>query len=514
MMKSRIVNSSRNALWGVFNKFTTILFPFVTRTIIIYVLGAEYIGLDSLFVSIFQMLNLMEVGFGSAMVFNMYKPIAERDEDTICALLKFYKKVYMVIGYVVLFIGIVAMFLLPYLINGTVPSGININLLYVLYLLNTVFGYFFYAYRASILTAHQQDYIGGRISSVLHLVIYTLQIISLLIFKNYYIYILFLPIFSVLFNLLRNRKVSKLYPQYVARGKIKEDLIKGTKKNIIGLVGFRLEGYALNSVDNIILSSFLGLTSLAYFANYYYIISALTGILTVCYNAMTASIGNSLCTESAEKNIRDFHFLTFLNTWLVGWCSVCLICLYQHFIVIWVGNEYLLSLTSVILFVLYFMVNHLRRIVTTYRDAAGLWWSDKIRPYLVVILNIVLDIIFVQVWGINGILTSTVFLSAFISIPWELHILFKNIFIKEQKIDYYILLFKYLLEIALGGVVSYLICVSVGTDSIRTFIIKIIVCCLVPNLVFVLLNLRNKNMIRAYETIRQMIRRDNQNERD
>ena len=91
LAESRVKNSGKNAIWGLANRLTTILFPFVTRTIIIYTLGSEYIGLDSLFVSIFQVLNFAEIGFGTAMVYNMYKPIAEGDNKTLCALLNFYK---------------------------------------------------------------------------------------------------------------------------------------------------------------------------------------------------------------------------------------------------------------------------------------------------------------------------------------------------------------------------------------------------------------------------------------
>ena len=64
------------------------------RTIIIYYLGAEFLGLNSCLQSILQVLNLAELGVGSAMVFSMYKPIAENDTEKLCALLNLYKRYY------------------------------------------------------------------------------------------------------------------------------------------------------------------------------------------------------------------------------------------------------------------------------------------------------------------------------------------------------------------------------------------------------------------------------------
>ena len=73
---SRIKNTTRNMLAGAIYKIITLLFPFVINTIIIKTLGVEYLGLNMLFASILQVLSLTELGFGSALVFSMYEPIA------------------------------------------------------------------------------------------------------------------------------------------------------------------------------------------------------------------------------------------------------------------------------------------------------------------------------------------------------------------------------------------------------------------------------------------------------
>jgi O-antigen/teichoic acid export membrane protein len=495
MSNSRIKNSSKNMIFGFTNKITMLFLPFITRTIIIYMLGSKYIGLDSLFTSIFQMLNFAEIGFGSAMVFNMYKPIADNDKPMICAILNLYRKVYRIIGSIVLGIGLAIMPFLNYLVHGTYPSGINVYIIYSLYLLNTVLGFFFFAYKSSLLTAHQNDSVSGKVATILHIIMYTLQIVVLLLFKNYYMYVILLPLYSIAFNIIISLIVDKLYPQFVCNGLLKKEKSVEIKKNVIGLIGYRLESYAQSSVDNIIISLFMGLSVLAGFNNYYYIISALGGLLTVFYLAITASIGDSIYVESLKKNIDDFDLLNFINVWVVGWCSICLLCLYQHFITIWIGKSYLLSLETMILFTVYFLVNQLRRIVVTYRDAAGLWWYDKKRPYIVVGLNAFFDILLIKPMGINGVLISTIILSAFISIPWEALILFRK-YLKKSMSEYYKRNILLLVELSLICVLTYSICSIIHGTGIISFIVKLFVCILFPNTIFILINFKSKEFKR------------------
>lgn len=145
----RTKNSARNIRWGIIQKLAQSLGPFVVRTVLIYVMGAEYAGLNSLFTSILSVLSLTELGFSQAIVYSMYKPVAEGDKEKICALLNIYKRAYHVIGYVILGIGCAIIPLIPFLISGDVPAGINLYILYIIYLLNTVISYFLFAYKTA-----------------------------------------------------------------------------------------------------------------------------------------------------------------------------------------------------------------------------------------------------------------------------------------------------------------------------------------------------------------------------
>lgn len=228
----RTKNAVRNILSGFINKIVVLLFPFVIRTIIIKQLGSEYLGLNSLFTSILQVLNLTELGFSSAVVFSMYKPIAEKDENTICALMNFYKKVYRVIGSIILVVGLLITPFIKNLITGTYPTDINIYILYVIYLINTAITYFLFAYKSTLLTAHQRSDLTSNVNTVTYILQYILQIIVLCVLKDYYMYVIISIITTILNNLIIAYIAKNKYPQYLPKGKISKEMTTEIRKRV------------------------------------------------------------------------------------------------------------------------------------------------------------------------------------------------------------------------------------------------------------------------------------------
>ena len=155
-MESRTLNAKRNMLASLINRIVSMLLPFVTRTIFIYSLGSLYLGLNSIFSSVLSVLSLAELGVGTAMVYSMYKPIANGDAETVCALLNLYRKIYRIIGAVILVLGLAFTPFLPHIIKGAVPADINLYVLYFINLFSTVVSYFLFAYKNSLLTASQR----------------------------------------------------------------------------------------------------------------------------------------------------------------------------------------------------------------------------------------------------------------------------------------------------------------------------------------------------------------------
>lgn len=483
MQESRTENAKRNIFWGVIEKIVLMLLPFVTRTVMIKTLGAEFLGLNGLFSSVLSVLSITELGFSSAIAFSMYKPIAENDNDLLCALLNIYRKIYRVVGLVILSIGLLLLPFLSHLINGNPPESVNIYILYLIYLANTVIGYFLYSYKGVLFNAHQRSDITSKRATVINAVSIIFQITVLLSFKNYYAYVVVIPLTTVVTNFTNAYLAKKMYPQILCYGNISKEMKGEIKKRVKGLLSYKIYGVIFNSVDTIVISSFLGLVPLAIYSNYYYIQTAIISFLTILTSSITAGIGNKMICCDKEENYSDFKKITYVNGWIVSWCTVCLFCLYQHFITIWVGKDMVMPFETMILMVLYFFLPRVTTITYTYREAAGLWWEDRYRPLISAVVNLILNLILVRYIGLNGVIISTLLCSILINIPWGSYILFKKYFKRTVK-EYYLRIFFYTLVTAVVATVTYLLISLLPGQGIGSFAVKCIACAVFPNILF------------------------------
>lgn len=482
----RTKNATRNIIFGVILKAYQIIVPFLMRTAMIYLMGVQYLGLNSLFTSILQVLNLAELGVGSAMIYSMYKPIAEDDSATICALMKLYKTYYTVIGFVIAIIGCILTPFIPKLISGDIPEGLNIYVLYLLNLGATVLSYWLYAYKNSILQAHQRVDVISKVTLVTTTIQYILQLLVLWLFKDYYLYVIVLLATQALTNIITAVYANRLYPQYKPGEQVKSEEKKAINGRIRDLFTSKIGGIVYDSADTIVISAFLGLTVLAVYQNYFYILNAITGLITVVFSACTAGIGNSIVVETKEKNYKDLSKFTFIICWGAGFCSVCLLCLYQPFMELWVGEDLMLSFSSVICFVVYFFVRQLNSLFSTYKDASGMWHEDRFRPLVAALTNLVLNLILVQFIGIYGILISTVLAIICVGMPWLLHNLFTVIFEKKYLYEYLKKLLYYCVVVFISCIGVYFICSKINLGLISTLLTRGAVCIITPNLIYLL----------------------------
>lgn len=361
MKIERTKNAARNIVWGIIEKVASLLLPFAVRTIMIKALGSEYLGLSSLFTSILSVLSISELGIGTAIVFSMYKPIAEDDNDMLCALLNAYRSVYRLIGIIILFAGIAITPFLPKLVKGSVPSDVSLYALYFIYLFNTVISYFLFSYKAALFSAFQRNDLVSKRSFVINLVSNIYKIVVLLLFHNYYIYVIVIPAATIATNLLNAYLANKMFPDIQCKGVLPKETKDGIKKRIIGLMSFKIYNVVFASVDSIVISSFLGLTPLAIYNNYYYVQNSLVGFLVILTSSITAGVGNKMVTNSKEDNYSDFKKITFVNGWICSLCAVCMFCLYQPFMVLWVGKELVFPFSTMTLMVFYFCFQESQR---------------------------------------------------------------------------------------------------------------------------------------------------------
>lgn len=440
---NRTQNAVRNMAFGLVNKIVTLVCPFIIRTLIIKILGMQYAGLDGLFVSILEVLNLSELGLSSAIVFCMYKPIARGDDGSICALLRLFRKMYLWIGSFVLIIGIAIMPFLKYLIRDTYPSDINLYILYFIYLINSCVSYFFMGYRSAILSAYQRMDVIQNVSTIIKTTMYVVQIIILIICRNFYVYAFMLPLFTILINLLTAYESKCLFPQYECRGTVSSKEKKDLKEKVSGLMITKLCSITRNSFDSIFISAFIGLTISAIYTNYYFIMKSIIAVLGIIIQAVLAGVGNSIETESIDQNYNDLKRFNFMYLWISGVCTVCLLCLYQPFMVLWMGQDNLLPISSVILFCMYFYLLKMGDMQSVYYNAAGLWWHYRKYTIMEAILNLILNFLFVQKWGLNGIIAGTLISLFLINFLCCERIVFKYYFNNGKTLEFYLQQIKY-----------------------------------------------------------------------
>lgn len=505
MTDSRVKNTKRNISAGMLNSIVSILFPFAVRTAILYILGEQYVGLSSLFVSILQVLNLAELGFSSAVVYNMYKPLAEGNTSIVCGLLEYYKKIYRVIGSFIFIMGLLILPWITNLIHGSWPSEINIYVLYFLYLLNSSLSYFLFAYKNSLLNAAQRMDIIQKIHLFVHIAQYITEFLLIVLFQNFYAFVCVSIVATIGNNIAVFILSKKYFPQYTAEGNIDSDLKKIIRKQVAGLMIGKLCDTSRNSFDSIVLSSFLGLSIVAIYNNYYYIYSGMYAIMIVITNAMQASVGNSIAVESKEKNYKDLLKFQFIFSWITGWITVCMFTLYQPFMKLWAGESLMLSFQDMTLFCAYFYAINMNGMRNLYFSGSGLWWNAKSAFILESLGNLVLNIILGYFWGVTGVLTATLLTIIIFNYIHRTQILFKHYFKKISAKHFYANQIVYLFIVILCCFVNHLLCQHFETNG--DLIIKTGICILVPNMIMILLLHRKKEFSEMYSFVKKFLKK-------
>lgn len=507
MRLERSRNLIQNLKWGLLYRLSGLLIPFVCKAAIIRIFGINYLGLNSLFASIISTLNLAELGFGSAIVFFMYKEIAEDNTDKICALLNYYKKIYRIIGLIILLLGLLLLPFIKYLIKRDIPEDINIYIIYLITLSATVVSYFLFAYKTSILTAYQKESILYKIRAAVLISESVLEILAIFVLKNYYMYISVSVIAAIVNNIMAECYIRKNYNQYTPKGEIDKKEKKEIETKTRGLICYKIGSVIVGSADSIVISAFLGLTISGLYGNYYYVLTLLFGLLAVYYNSFRAGLGNSFVTETVEKNYQTFQQLQFMQGWIVGFCTICLLCLYQDFIALYAGEKNVLEFGIVVCICLYMYSWKIQDVIHVLKEACGYWTKDKYRPLIGAIINLCLNVITVHFIGLYGVVLSTVFEAVAIDLVWAPKAIYKEYFKKSRK-EYYLLLSACLLDFLCMGIPTFLLTSIINFNShVFNLICKAAICVVVPNLVFILKNNKKEEFFAIKERILKIIRR-------
>lgn len=483
---SRISNVLRNIIGGVGGQIFTSVLQFVCRTVFISLLGATYLGVNGLFSNILSMLSLTELGIGSAIVFSMYKPIAENNEIEVAKLMNFYKIAYRVVAILVLVIGLTLTPFLDFFINDT--SGIeDLQFIFILILLNTVVSYL-YAYKGSMLTADQKAYVGVIIRNIFSVMQNVVQIIALIISRNYVLYLVVQIVTTFLANLYLAKYVDKKYPFLVIyqNEKISKQERSVIMQKVKGMMLHKLGGFVLNSTDNLVISKFVGVLAVGIYSNYVLIINMIKTYLTQITSGVTASVGNLVAKEPKEKVYEVFNAMLLVYFWIYAFCFICLYVIFQPFITLWIGSEFLMSKAVLLLVLLNFYLNGFQDCINNFVNATGLFWETRYKPIFECVINLSVSIALAYTMGLPGVFIGT--LVSFICTFWvNPVVLFKKYFNKST-FGYFVRFSMYLvLTVVLALLLDTFISSNLSTNILGEVIIRIIVCLIVPNSLFVVL---------------------------
>ncbi len=508
MRDSRTQNSKRNIVSGIFKQVLNIGLAFVSRTMVLYLLGEQYLGLSSLFGAILSILNLADLGFTTAVVYVLYKPIAENDKPMICAIANYLRRVYSIIGGAILAAGVAIMPFLPRLISGGYPAQIDIYVLYGIYLAQTVLSYWFFAYKSALFTAMQRVDIVDNVFSLTSVSVKLGQLVLLVLFRNYYLFALLLPLGTLCNNLILHAFSKRYFPEILPKGQIPQETHKRLNRQVRAIFIGKLGDVARNSCDSIFLSAFFGLTVVAAYDNYMLIFNSLMGVLWTITGAIQASVGNSMVGESVEKNRKDFFLFDFIFTWLVGWCAICMCCLYQPFVFLWMKGEesMMLSEGNMMLICLYFYAVAINSIRNVYINGAGLFWEIKHWYLLEALGNVALNLVLGYFFGVTGIIAATLITVVLFNFLARSGVLFRCYFRSSVR-EFFTKHLLYFLVVASAGVLTYLLCGLITGEGIWGLLLRACLCVLLPNGIFLLVYGKTTYVKRSIAMAKNILKR-------
>lgn len=500
-IKSRTQNSILNIVTGLGGYVINTILGFVCRIIFIRCLTAEYLGINGLFSNILTMLSLAELGIGGAIIFALYKPLATDDESKIASLMKFYAKAYKIIGIVVAVFGL---FMIPFLgvvIKNPPQIKENLYVIYLIYLFNTSSSYFF-SYKSSLIIADQKNYIVTGVNYIITIIQSVVQMIYLFATKEYMGYLIIQTIGGFIYNIIISHIANKKYP-YIKNKDIlplEEEEQKSLISNIKALTIIKLSGLLVNNTDNIIITYFSGLSIVGMSSNYTLLSSTLNNLLSQIFNGITASVGNYNLTESEERKLDLFNFINLVNFWLFGWATIGIIVMSTDIVNVCFGDNYILPFNIPCIIAINFYMIGMQDAVWTYKTTLGLFRQGRYLLIFTAILNLIFSILLGNKWGLFGILFATTISRLVTNIWYDPYVVFKYGLNQSFKIylEKYI---KYFLVLIITTVLTFFISNIINLPLWLTIIYKFIICCIVPNSIFLLCFYKTEEFKNLYNKV-------------
>lgn len=480
----RTKKSIINAVVATLASAVGMVLGFVTQKVFLECLGLEYSGANGLFTNIMSMLCIVELGIGSAIVYNLYKPIAENNKEKIISLMYFYRKCYRILAAIIFGLGLILLPFVPFFV-GENSIQESMYLLYFLALIDTVFSYLL-SYKRSILMANQENYIVNLVHMGYLIFMNLFEIGLLYMTKNYILYLVSRIIFRIAENLVITLIANKKYPYINAKHyeKLSKDIQNDIFTKVKGLFFHKIGAFIVGSTSYIVISTIRGLKDAGIYNNYYLIFNSISILLSQIFYSIVSSVGNLLVNEDEKKSYEVYEKLTLFNFWIYALCSVGLFAVLQPFITWWIGDKYLLPIYAVIWLAIYFYVQGMRKTINLFKEAAGIFYEDRRIPVLESIINLVCAIVCVHFFGIAGVFMAGVVSSLLLFLYSYPKYVYTKLFKKKymdfifEQLKLFIIMFA-----MLGATYGLISLINVGNPLLQ-FFINGITTLVVVNLVF------------------------------
>lgn len=469
---------SKNIKYSAVNYIVINVLKFLVRMVFIKTLPIDYLGINGLFGNILVMLSLAELGVGPAIVYSLYKPLAVKDKERIKSIMRLFKRVYINIGLTILALGLCLYPYLDYFIKGNTNIE-DLQYFYLVFLANTVVSYF-WSYKRSLLIADQKQYIVNIYQSMAQVMVAVLQIVFLLLVPSYWCYIFVMLMGTIVENFLIAKKADKEFTFLDEHAEpIDKNLKKEIQKNTMAMIVHKIGGMVVFGSSNLILSKFVGLAAVGLYSNYQLVITALNTLASKFFEAITASIGNLIVLESNDKKVKAFKLTQFMTALQASICFCGLYVLFNQFVELWVGRDYLFNEDVVRALVVSFYLTYMRKAVLMFRDACGLFWNDRYKPIAESIINLAASIYLTIHYGIVGVIWGNI-ISTVLTCFWvEPYILLRNAIDMKLK-DYFFDYLRFtLVTIGATVLVEYLNNSLLKEVTLLNFVLGIILCIIV-----------------------------------
>lgn len=459
---SRTKNSALSLITGIGGQLLNETLRFITRTVFIYTLGKMFLGINGLFSEIIVMLSLTNLGVGTAIIYRLYKPIADNDEHQVRVLLKFYKKAYQAIGSVILVLGLCLLPFLKILIKdydrlGAI--GLNAEVVYLLFLGQSVVSYFFFAYRNCVFAADQKQYIVNSVNMVTSIVTAVIQIAVLYLWQDFISYLLVGIAGNILNNLIIALLTYRQYPMFFKKEKdtLPKEEVKLMFKDCGALIIYRINGVVQKSTGNFILSAFIGLAVVGMYSNYLVIYAALRTLTNQLFTALRGSMGNLFASNSSiEDKYRFFEIMNFLTIVVFGNIAIILSVNINELMYCWLGEDYIIPQPFSILLGIEVLIMGLALNLNQIRNVTGLFRQMWTRPLVSMVLNLIITIIAVKKIGVLAIPLGyiiSVSLTNLVADPFVIHKYgFKGV---KTTYKYYFKNIMFISALIIAGFLSY-----------------------------------------------------------